>query len=54
MLEYDKINTAEGIDVKKIKESRRCIICNYYCYLEVNFIVQLKLCSSCHNIMQKI
>ena len=37
MLEHDKIEMSEGIDINKSNESRKCIIC-YYCYfLKVKF-----------------
>ena len=43
----------EGTDVNKTNESRRCIICNYYYLLKVNFRFQLKACDGCHDLMQK-
>ena len=31
MLEYDRIDISEGIDINKCEEtSRECILCNYY------------------------
>ena len=30
MLEYDRIDMSEGIDVNKTNKSSSCIICNYY------------------------
>ena len=35
MLEYDRIYVSEGINVNKTNESCKCIICNYYYF--VNF-----------------
>ena len=40
MLEYDTIDLSEGIDVDKTKESHRCTIWNYYCFVGVNFRFQ--------------
>ena len=34
--------------------SRRCIICNYYYFLQVNFKFQTKTCDCCHDLMQKV
>ena len=35
MLEYDRINISEGIDINKCKEtSRECSLCKFY-YLEI-------------------
>ena len=43
----------EETDVNKTNESRRCIICNYYYLLKVNFRFQPKACDGCHDLMQK-
>ena len=40
MLEYDRIVMCQGADVSKTKESFKCIICNYYYFLKVNFRLQ--------------
>ena len=37
MLEYDRIDISEGIDIKKCKEtSRECSLCKFYCFLDKN------------------
>ena len=53
MLEYDKIEVSEGIDVNKTIEQHRCITFNYYYFLKVNFRFQPKACNGCHDLMQK-
>ena len=47
MLEYDEIHVSEGTDVNKTNKSRRCIICNYYYFLKINFRFQPKPCDGC-------
>ena len=38
MLEYDRIDISEGIDIKKCKEtSRECSLCKFYYFLDKNF-----------------
>ena len=38
MLEYDRIDISEGIDIKKCKgTSRECILCKFYYFLDKNF-----------------
>ena len=46
MLEYDKIDINEGIDVNKNKlVSKECIICNYWYFLiEILFIKDSFMC----------
>ena len=39
MLEYDRIDISEGIDIKKCKEtSRECSLCKFYYFLDNNFL----------------
>ena len=53
MLEYYRIAVSEGNDVKKNSGSHKCIIYDYWCFLEINFRFQPKVCNSCHDLMQK-
>ena len=43
MLDYNRI------DVNKTTGYRVCIICHYWCFLEINFRFQPKLCNGCFN-----
>ena len=53
MLEYDRIDISEVIDVNKINVLRECIICYPWYFFVINFIFQSKVCDDCHNLMQK-
>ena len=53
MLEFDKINISEGIDVNKTNESKKCMLCRYWYFLNKNFSYGPFLCDGCYNIMQK-
>ena len=37
MLEYDRINISEGIDIKCEETSRKCSLCKVYYFLDKNF-----------------
>ena len=53
MIEYDKIDVAEGIDLTKNKlVSRECWLCGYY-FLDKNFNHQRHLCNGCHDMSMK-
>ena len=47
MLEYDRIDISEGIDIKE------CHICHYWYFLDKNFSYEPHLCNECHGLMQK-
>ena len=54
MLEYDRIDISEGIDVNKSNDkSKECDICHYWYFLDKNFNYQTHLCNGCHDLMQK-
>ena len=54
MLEYDRIDLSEGIDVNKCKDtSRKCSLCQYYYFVFKNFNYQRYICDGCHDISTK-
>ena len=53
MLEYDRIDISEGIDVNKTNKSKECMLCHYWYLLGKNFSNGPYLCDGCYNIMQK-
>ena len=54
MLEYDRIDISEGINIKKSKEtSRECSLCKFYYFLDINFSYGPYLCYGCHDMSLK-
>ena len=53
MLEYDRIDISEGIDINKTNASKECDICHYWYFLDKNFKYQPYLSNGCHDLMQK-
>ena len=54
MLEYDRIDISEGIDIKKCKEtSRECILCKFYYFLDKNLKYGPYLCDGCYDMSMK-
>ena len=37
MLEYDRIDISEGIDISETNTSKECDICHYWYFLDKNF-----------------
>ena len=54
MLEYERIDISEGIDVNKTNLSKECDICHYWYFKDIGFKYEPYLCNSCHNLMQKV
>ena len=53
MLEYDKSDILEGIDINKTNESKECMLCPYWYFLNKKFSYGPYLCDCCYNIVQK-
>ena len=53
MLEYERIDISEGIDVDMTNKSKECMLCRYWYFLHKNFSYVPYLCAGCYNIMQK-
>ena len=51
MLEYDRIDLSEGIDVNKCEDtSKKCSLCQYYYFVFENFNYQRHIYDGCHAI----
>ena len=53
MLEYDRIDISEGIDVNKTNLSKECDICHYWYFKDIGFKYEPYLYNGCHDLMQK-
>ena len=53
MLEYERIDISEGIDVNKRNLSKECDICHYCSFKNIFFKCEPSLCNGCHDLMQK-
>ena len=54
MLQSDRIDISEGIDIKKCKEtSKECSLCKFYYFLDKNFSHGPYLCDGCCDMSRK-
>ena len=53
MLEYERIDISDGIDVDMSNKSKECMLCHYWYFLNKNFSYGPYLCNGCYHIMQK-
>ena len=53
MLEYDRIDIAEGININKTNKSNTCKICHYWYFKDISFKYEPHLCNGCHDLFQK-
>ena len=53
MLEYERIDISEGVDVNKTNLSKECDVCHYWYFKDIGFKYERYLCNSCHDLMKK-
>ena len=53
MLEYNRIDISEGIDVNKTGASKESYICHYWYFKDIGFKYEKYLCNGCHKLIQK-
>ena len=50
MLQYEKIDVSEGIDINKSNKSKECMICHYWYFKDIGYIFEPYVCNKCHGI----
>ena len=51
LLQYEKIDASEGIDVNKTSPLKECEICNYWFFKGVGFKFEEHVCNRCHDLL---
>ena len=51
MLQYEKINVSEGLDVNKTSASKECELCHYLFFKDVGFKFDYYVCNRCHDLL---
>ena len=51
MLQYEKIDVSEGIDVNKTSVSKECELCHYWFFKDVGFKFEEHVCNRCHDLL---
>ena len=54
MLEYDRIDISEGIDINKTNVSKEYDISHYWYFKDIDFKYEPYLCNGCQDLMQKV
>ena len=51
MLQYEKIDASERIDVNKTDASKECELCHYWFFKDVGFKFEEHVCNRCHYLL---
>ena len=52
MLQYQKINVSEGIDVNKTSASKECELCHYWFLKDIGFKFEEHVFNKCHDLLR--
>ena len=51
MLQYEKIDVSEGIDINKTSASKECMLCHYWGFKDVGYKFESHVCNKCHSVL---
>ena len=51
MLQYEKIDISEGIDVNKTNASKECQLCHYWFFKDIGFKFEEHVRNRCHDLL---
>ena len=50
MIQYERIDVSEGIDLNKSDKSKECMICHYWCFKDIHY----KYEPQCHDLSMMV
>ena len=51
MIQYQKIDVSEGIDVSKTSASKELELCHYWFFKNIGFKFEEHVCNKCHDLL---
>ena len=51
MLQYEKIDISEGIDINKSDKSKECMRCHYWYFKDIGCKYEPHVCNKCHELL---
>ena len=54
MIQYQKIDVSEGIDVNKTGASKECELCHYWFFKDIGFKFEEHVCNRCHDLLTMV
>ena len=51
MLQYERIDISEGIDINKSDKSKECMICHYWYFKDIGYKSEPRVFNKCHDLL---
>ena len=48
MIQYERIDVSEGIDINKSNKSKKCMISHYWYFKDIGYKYEPHVCNGCH------
>ena len=50
MIQYERIDISEGIDINKSNKSKECMLCHYWYFKDIAYEYDQYVCNGCHDL----
>ena len=54
MLQYERIDVSQGIDINKLDKSKECMICHYWYFKDIGYKYEPNVCNQCHDLSMAV
>ena len=54
MIQYERIDISEGIDINKSNESKECMICHYWYFKDIRYKYEPYVCNGCYDLSMTV
>ena len=51
MIQHDKTNVSEGVDLNKTSSSKECVLCHCWFFKDIGFKPEKHVCNECHGLL---
>ena len=54
IIQYERIDISEGIDINKSNKSKECMICHYWYFKDTGYEYEQYVCDGCHDLSMMV
>ena len=54
MIQNERIDASDGIDLNKTSVSKECMICYYWYFLDIGYEYEQYVCNGCHDLSMMV
>ena len=54
MIQYERIDVSEGIDLSRSNKSKECMLCRYWGFKDIDYEYEQYVCNGCHDLSMMV